>query len=148
MKQGLKKKIISICLCTAAASTLMVSNAFAEYQDNNVSFAFRIQGSVDNAQESKERFRHTKDNDNSWKVQLRSSGEGKGTITKFWLENEDGKSASSEYDIKQGDPARYKPANKKGAHIDVLLTAENNNFCSTKQYNVSGYWDEETGRYL
>lgn len=55
---------------------------------------------------------------------------------------------SAEYNIKQGNSARYKPANDKGDHINVFLTAENNNFCSTKQYMVSGYWDEETGIYL
>lgn len=148
MKQGLRKKFISIGICLSAAVALMVPSAFATYQNNNIGFSFRIQGSVDNAQEAKKRFRDTKENTNSWKVQMRTSGEGKGTITNFWLENEKGKSASSEYSIKQGDVARYKKANDKGDHTNVLLTAENNNFFSTKTYNVSGYWDEETGIYL
>ncbi|WP_418588192.1 DUF2712 domain-containing protein, partial [Ruminococcus sp.] len=44
--------------------------------------------------------------------------------------------------------ARYKRANDNGDHINVYLTAENNNFMSSKTYTVTGYWDEETGVYL
>lgn len=148
MKIGLKRKIISIALGITAIMSLTGTTAFAKYKNNNIGFSFRIQGSVDNAQESKKQFRDTYDNTNSWKVQMTTSGEGKGSITTFWLENKNGKSASAEYNIKQGDKARYKKANNKGDHTYVFLTAENNNFCSTKQYNVSGYWDEETGIYL
>lgn len=61
---------------------------------------------------------------------------------------QNGRSASSEYSIKQGDSARYKRANDNGDHINVYLTAENNNFMSSKTYTVTGYWDEETGVYL
>ncbi|MCC8192116.1 MAG: DUF2712 domain-containing protein [Ruminococcus sp.] len=148
MKKLFKKILIGGSLCAIASTSMIASNVMAAYQDNNVSYSFRIQGSVDNAQEAKGRFRETKDNTNSWKIQLKESGEGSGTYTTFWIENENGKSASAEYVIQQGKPAKYKMANDKGDHITVYLTAENNNFCSTKQYNVSGIWDEETGIYL
>jgi hypothetical protein len=118
------------------------------HKDNNIGFSFRIQGSVDNAQAPKSEFRNTSDNSNSWKVQMSKSGEGQHTITNFWIVNKNGRSASSEYSIKQGDSARYKRANDNGDHINVYLTAENNNFMSSKTYTVTGYWDEETGVYL
>lgn len=148
MKPVLRKKFISFGICLTAIMALMIPCVFATYQNNNIGFSFRIQGSVDNAQETKKRFRDTTDPSNSWKVQMVTSGEGKGTITNFWLETTNGRSASSEFSIKQGDVARYMKANKRGNHTNVLLTAENNNFFSTKTYNVSGYWDEETGIYL
>lgn len=76
---------------------------------------------------------------------MKKSGEGSGTITNYWLENSKGRSASSEYSIKQGDVPIYKPANNNGDHITVYLTAENNNWFCSDQYSVSGIWDEETG---
>ena len=117
-------------MCVVAVSTLMIPSVFAAYKDNNIGFSFRIQGSVDNAQAPKSEFRNTSDNSNSWKVQMSKSGEG------------------SEYSIKQGESTRYKRANDNGDHINVYLTAENNNFMSSKTYTVTGYWDEETGVYL
>lgn len=148
MKNSLKKKVISISMCVVAVSTLMIPSVFAAYKDNNIGFSFRIQGSVDNAQAPKSEFRNTSDNSNSWKVQMSKSGEGQHTITNFWIVNKNGRSASSEYSIKQEDSARYKRANDNGDHINVYLTAENNNFMSSKTYTVTGYWDEETGVYL
>lgn len=148
MKNSLKKKVISISMCVVAVSTLMIPSVFAAYKDNNIGFSFRIQGSVDNAQAPKSEFRNTSDNSNSWKVQMSKSGEGQHTITNFWIVNKNGRSASSEYSIKQGDSARYREANDNGDHINVYLTAENNNFMSSKTYTVTGYWDEETGVYL
>lgn len=147
MKSSLKKKIASICLCTLATTSMFAFNAFAA-EDNNVAYKFRIQGSVDNAQESDGRFRSTTDNSNAWKVELEKSGEGEGTITCFWIEKSNGTNASSSIQIKQGNAARYFTANDKGDNTTVYLTAENNNFTSTKQYEVSGYWDEETGIHI
>ena len=148
MEKNAKKKLVSFGMCLAVSAALLSTSAIAAYQDNDINYSFRIQGSVDNAQEKTGRFRDTRENTNSWKVQLKKSGEGKGTFTNFWIENKNGSSASDGYKIKQGDEPRYKPANDKGDHITVYLTAENNNWFSTEQYNVSGIWDEETGKYL
>ncbi len=142
------KKFFSIALCILAFASIFSTNAFAAATDNNCNFDFKIQGSVDNAQDPNGRYRGTTNNDHSWKVQLTSSGEGAKTITKFWIENEDGINASSAYNIKQGDPPRYKPANDYGDSTTVYLTGENNNYASTKQYVVKGFWDEETGVFL
>lgn len=147
-RKAQRKKLVSFGMCLAVSAALLSTSAIAAYQDNDIDYSFRIQGSVDNAQEKTGRFRDTRENTNSWKVQLVKSGEGKGSFTNFWIENKNGSSASEEYSIKQGDKPRYKPANDKGDHITVYLTAENNNWFSTEQYNVSGIWDEETGRYL
>lgn len=53
MKRSLKKRIVGFGMCLAAAAALMSTTAMAGYyQNNNIDFSFRIQGSVDNAQES------------------------------------------------------------------------------------------------
>ena len=147
MKSSLKKKIASICLCTIAVTSMFAFNALAA-EDNNIEYKFRIQGSVDNAQEADGRFRSTTDNSNAWKVKLEKSGEGNGTITCFWIEKGNGTNASTKRQVQQGKAARYFAANDKGDNTTVYLTAENNNFASTKQYEVSGYWDEETGIHI
>ncbi|MBE6815135.1 MAG: DUF2712 domain-containing protein [Ruminococcaceae bacterium] len=142
------KKLISITLCIFAFATIFATNAFAAATNNDYNFDFKIQGSVDNAQDPTGRYRGTTNNNHSWKVQLTSSGEGEKTITKFWIENKNGTNASSAYNIKQGNPAEYKPANDYGDSTTVYLTGENNNYASSKQYVVKGFWDEETGIFL
>lgn len=147
MKRNLRKKLTACGLCVFALSSLVATNAFAS-SDDNYGFSFRIQGSVDNAQEHTSRYRGTDDNSNAWKVNLQNSGEGSGTITDFWIEREDGKNASSQYHVKQGNGSYYFAANDNGDYVDVYLTAENNNFATSTQYNVSGVWDPETGKHV
>lgn len=139
--------MIAFGVCVFTFCTMVVTTALAS-TDNSYGFSFRIQGSVDNAQESVSRFRGTNDSNNAWKVRLDYSGEGENTITSFWIELSDGTNASAAYNFKQGDPAKYKSAYDKGNRQWVYLTGENNNFASTNQYNVSGIWDPETGIYV
>lgn len=89
------------------------------------------------------RYRQTKDPNNPWKVCLESSGEGKGSITTFWLEIKSGKNVSTGVNVKQGDPAKYSAAYNDANAVTVYLTGQNNNY-SSAVYNVSGFWDEET----
>lgn len=73
-----------------------------------------------------------------------TSGEGKGTYTRFWLENYDEDNVSDFIKAKQGDAATYEKAYGTASKVTVYLTGENNNFNGDK-YNVTGIWDEETG---
>lgn len=139
----LKKKIAGIVLSMAAVATMAIPTVYAGV-DNNISYSFLIRGSVENAQVNEGRNRETSNPDDRWKVSLETSAEGKGTITKFWLENYTGKNVSNAYNVQQGKGPVYRPSKTSGCKTYVWLTAENNN-TSAKQYQVTGYWDEETG---
>ncbi len=127
------KKLISITLCILAFTTIFATNAFAAATDNNCDFNFRIQGSVDNAQDPNGRFRGTTKNNHSWKVQLTSSGEGEKTITKFWIENKNGTNASSAYNIKQGNPAEYKYSDEE---LEKMITKRITEMSNGKIFTV------------
>lgn len=145
MTKTLKKKLAAFGACALALSAITATTAFAS--NDNYDFSFRIQGSVDNAQDPTPRYRGTDDNSNAWKVNLTYSEEGSGTITDFWIVSSYG-SASQQHHVKQGNGAYYFAANNNGDYVDVYLTAENNNFATSTQYNVSGYWDPETGVHV
>lgn len=147
MKKNFKKKLTAFGLCAFALSSLVATNAFAS-SDDDYDFNFRIQGSVDNAQDPTSRYRGTTDNSNAWKVNLLDSDEGPGTVTDFWIEHKNGTNASSQHHVKQGNGSYYFPANDNGDNAYVYLTAENNNFATSTQYNVSGKWDPETGHHV
>lgn len=120
MKSKIKKKLTACGLCLFALSSLIATNAFAASYDH-YDFSFRIQGSVDNAQDPQKHYRNTTDNSNAWKVILDSSEEGDGTITDFWIELEDGTNASSKHHVKQGNGAYFFPANDYGDNAWVYL---------------------------
>ena len=128
-----KLKTLSFVLA-GAVSLCMGVNAFAT--DDNYSFAFMIKPYHANSrvESSGARYRETTDPKNMWKVGLRKSGEGAGTITNFWLEVYDETNVSGDISAKQGTKNYYKAA------------YENNGYDSIR-YNVSGVWDEETGKY-
>ena len=130
---------VTLCLC-------MGVNAFAT--DDNYSFAFMIKPYHANSrvESSGARYRETTDPKNMWKVGLRKSGEGSGTITNFWLEVYDETNVSGDISAKQGTKNYYKAAYETASQKNVYLTAENNGYDSIR-YNVSGVWDEETGKY-
>ncbi len=147
MKSKLKKKLTACGLCMFGLTSLVATNAFAANYDN-YDFSFRIQGSVDNAQDPTDHYRNTTDNSNAWKIILDSSGEGNGTVTDFQIELEDSTNASSQHHVKQGNGAYFFPANDYGDNNWVYLTGENNNFSSTKQYDVSGTWNPASGVHV
>lgn len=143
----IKQKLIAIAVCVFAFASMFATYALAS-TEQDYSFIFRIQGSYHNAQNPTGLYRNTNVNTNAWKVRLDYSEEGNKTITTFWLELKDGTNASEAYAIKQGDPARYKPANDKGDYATVYLTGENNSYLASDQYTVSGIWEPDTGIYL
>ena len=72
------------------------------------------------------------------------SQEGTGTITRFWLELDNGRNVSPTVNVNQNSSKQYyvrADSDANGAY--VRLTAENNNF-SASTYAIKGVWDEET----
>lgn len=87
--------------------------------------------------------RSTSDTSNPWRVSIKYSGEGKGTITTFWLENFYGTNVSADIDAEyNGIYQYYASPYSKVNESDVYLTAENNNY-NNDTYQIRGYWSEE-----
>lgn len=135
-----KKKIAVLGLTATFIMTALLPTLVSATVDR-WGFNFQIKAYQENTR-SAARERTTKNPDNPWTVCLESSGEGKGTKTTFWLENESGKNVSAARDVVQG-AGPYKTAAYNDANgINVRLTAENNNH-NANIYQASGYWDEE-----
>lgn len=70
---------------------------------------------------------------------------GESTISRFWLEVANGKNVSPSVLIREDGGRTFQcTLSDACGGVWVLLTAENNNY-SGDFYQVSGYWDEETG---
>jgi len=143
--QSLMKKLSSIVIALVVMSTISVGSLAAyAYFDNNFDYKFTIKASQAVSKYSEKEYRNTYNNNNAWKVNLRSSGEGSNTVTKFRLCLADNSGVSSWHNVTQGSGAHYYAAWDGADHTYVYLQGENNNN-TTKTYTVSGYWDEETG---
>lgn len=144
----LKKKLSKITSITFIAAVVVTSifsiNAYAS--NDNIAFEFKIGSWQSNGRvsDAKARLRETTNVDDQWKVGLKSSGEGTGTITRFWLEVYNKDNVSPAVNATQGSSVYYKKANSGASRAYVYLTGENNNF-NGNTYYVSGIWDEETG---
>lgn len=111
--------------------------------NDNIPFKFTMKSEGEKSRYSKGRYRQTTDPNNQWKVKLRSSEEGKGTVAKFYLTGYDYSIVSKTLSVKQGRGAHYQTAYSSASKRTVYLTVTNNNW-STLSYVISGYWDEET----
>ena len=87
--------------------------------------------------------RSTKDTENPWRVTLDYSGEGKNTITTFWLEDFYGKNVSQDVEAEYNGILQYLcPAYSSASGIDVYLAGENNNY-NFDEYYVEGRWSPQ-----
>ena len=139
------KKVFRIVLVAILGILIFSLSAIGFAEDNNIGYSFTIKANYGNSYSSA-RYRQTKSKENPWKVQLKSSGEGKGTITTFWLSKStiDGTVVvSPTRNVKQGSGATYSGAYGSASKSHVKLGAENNNY-SANTYTISGIWDEET----
>lgn len=138
----MKKKRVGLILGMAMLAAMNVFPAFAS--DDNHGYTYVIKGNHANTY-STSRYRQTTNTSNPWKVNMTYSGEGKGTVTTYWLAlyNSAHTLVSGTNNVKQGSGAHYYTATSQANQKDVCLGAENNNN-STNTYTVSGYWDEET----
>ena len=141
-----KKIITCAALAVMCVSSMALPTAYAA-GDDDYDFSFFIGALKANGHDSTSRYRGCNNPKNQWKVKLSNSGEGKGTKTNFWLENYNEDNVSVTVAVKEGNKnATYKPSKRSGCKIGVYLTGENNNYNGTS-YDVSGIWDEETGKY-
>lgn len=141
MKRKIKNRTGMICIVIILVG-LMVAPSFAA--DNNISYKFKIKANNQNSY-SYDEFRQTYNMENKWKIDLRYSGEGDGTISTFWLaKSSNFQRVSGVFNVKEGSGAHYYRASSLASnHTYVSFGAENNN-TTTKTYTISGYWDEET----
>lgn len=144
MKMRLAKKLTKVVL-VATLTLACISSVSVFAGDGNHEFKFQIGSHWGNGSIEKGRYRSTTNPNNMWKVNLVTSGEGKGTYTDFWLENKNRDNVSGDIRAKQGAGAYYKAAYSSASKTTVYLTGENNNY-NGDTYYVSGYWDEETGK--
>ncbi|MEC1624682.1 DUF2712 domain-containing protein [Bacillus mojavensis] len=145
MKKFLRKNFRFVLAGALGVTLLAGVNMAAKASNDNYGYAFMLQPKHYNNY-TDWRYRQTKHDDNPWKVNLKTSDEGKGTIATFWIEGVfDGRwfMASKTHDVKQGSGNHYYNANSIARQTNVKLGAENNNY-STNSYYISGYWDEET----
>ncbi|MCO7128258.1 DUF2712 domain-containing protein [Sporolactobacillus shoreicorticis] len=141
----MKKRHVIVKMVVALLATVVIGfgTQFASAKDNDIGYKFKVYGWMANGKETEGRYRQTDSIDNSWKVQLKTSGEGQGTITGFWLENSSAQNVSQTEYVKQGEGPHYQKPFASANKRDVWLTAQNNNF-NGESYTVKGIWDEET----
>ncbi|MCT3278082.1 DUF2712 domain-containing protein [Lactiplantibacillus pentosus] len=142
---GVNMNFKRVAMAVGLSGALLLSSVPVNASNDNHNYSFRIYGLKQNSQ-SAGRYRQTKNYKNNWKVKLVSSGEGVHTKSIFWLEKAGGKNISESVKKQQGKGASYRRVKSSfpGGRT-VMLTAQNNNF-NGSEFNVSGYWDEETGR--
>lgn len=141
----LKKKIMASVFSLAVVGTAFSGSLVNAAKNDNIGFSFRVRANENGSYCFDERTRSTSKPKNCWKVNLAYSEEGKGTVTRFWLAKVTNV-VSDSVNAKQGGAVRYKYAFSSANKSNVRLRACNNNY-STTGYNISGYWDEETGVY-
>lgn len=133
-------------LIIVSALLLMGSYNYVSAKDNNIEYRFELQANSKRSYTDIE-YRQTKNPNNKWKVNMTYSSEGKGTKAKYWLNAPYvwgvTEKVSDAHDVKQGSGAHYYNAYDSASETWVNMAAENNNDTS-KSYQVSGYWDEET----
>ncbi|MBF2356247.1 DUF2712 domain-containing protein [Listeria welshimeri] len=145
MKKFVSKNVRIII--AIVVGVLVFAPAFhSKASDNDYGFDFKLKPNCANSGSSS-RYRETTSVNNPWKVRLKNSTEGKGTIASFWLgtydRNTKAVQGSTIMNVKQGAKARYCGAYKIANKNTTYLAAENNNYTS-KTYYVDGVWDEET----
>ena len=127
---------------SAILVVLFSISAFAD-ADERGEFKFRITGYWGNGQVTESKYRDTDNIQNQWEVEFLESTEGDWTYTDFWLEDDDGTNVSDDLRVQQGSGPVCQSPFESASYIDVYLTGENNNW-NSRQYTVSGNWDEET----
>lgn len=143
----MKKANLVLAIMLIVGVFLPISSVAAYDPDLNheISYDFNIWAFQINSN-SAPRMRTSMNIYNTWKVNLLTTTEGSGTITRFWLEDDGTKfNVSASLDVKQGSGDHYYYTQPEANNNYICLAAENNNYGNTSYY-VTGYWDEETTR--
>lgn len=132
MKKFVSKNVRIII--AIVVGVLVFAPAFhSKASDNDYGFDFKLKPNCANSGSSS-RYRETTSVNNPWKVRLKNSTEGKGTIASFWLgtydRNTKAVQGSTIMNVKQGAKARYCGAYKIANKNTTYLAAENNNYTS------------------
>lgn len=136
--------LVTLCVTTSTLSSYAAIN-------NNIDFGFVIVANGKVNKNSIPQFRSTKNTQNAWKVNLKDSSEsqyGTNTYTNFHLgiKNDYGinPKGSNSYKVLEGSGSHYYAAYQDASQKYVYLYGYDN-MNTNSAYDVSGYWDEETG---
>lgn len=142
----LTKKFIAVLMVLFATIAISASSLVAMAAvDNNIDFAFTIYAKNAISRDTNRQYRTTRDNNDAWKVNLRESSESTSKCGNYFcLSLEDCKVASKWQLVEKGSGTHYYAAYDDADNTYVYLMAKDNNN-SSKVYQISGFWDEETG---
>ena len=137
-----KKSIVGLCILAMVLMFIVGElQAYALSADAGYAYSGVIEGKRVSTRFASKMRSTTKKSDPFY-VRLNSSGEGKGTVTRFWLENKNGDNLCDTVEVTQGKGWYAKNTYQSGCNVVVYLTAENNNY-NTDVYEVKGRWKEE-----
>lgn len=151
-------KRLTVYLILAVLSVTMCGSltSLAAAVDNSYKYNFTVKANQAPSHDDADwRYRGTTNLDSAWKVDFQNSTEypaSNKTKTIFYLgvKNTSGgynKIGSLAHSIKEGSGAKYYSAYSNASKKKVTLYARDNNDGSYKSsYDVSGVWDEETGK--
>lgn len=153
--KNLKKRLAVYLILAVLSVTMCGSLTSLAAADNSYKYNFTVKSNQAASHDDNDwRYRGTTNLDSSWKVDFQNSTEypaSSNTKTLFYLgiKNTNGynKIGSLAHSIKEGSGAKYYSAYSSASKQYVTLYARDNNDGSYKSaYDVSGVWDEETGK--
>ncbi len=136
-------RLLSLIIAIAVVAVSLSSVAYAAV-DSNIDYSFKISANQAISRDADSRYRGTENNNDAWKVNLRTSEEGTNTATQFSLGLEDKTAASNWQTVQVGSGSHYYSANDAADEEYVYLQARDNNKIALS-YKITGWWDEETG---
>lgn len=142
MSSLLRRKMVMGGLCFMVMALMFVVGELESYaalkDDSGYYYAGIIEPKRANTRFGVKKRTTTKKSDPFY-VRLDKSGEGKKTVTRFWLENKKGDNLCDTVDVTQGKGWYPRNTYQSGCNTNVYLTAENNNY-NYDVYEVSGRW--------
>ena len=139
------KRLLAMAIVATVFISVFAFGATAYGSDNDVPFLVQVPGNQKKGY-SKAEYRGSSGTEVPWKVDFTFSEEGKGTIMYFYLSGPWYEKVSNVKAVKQGSGNKYFAAYDSCKNMNVGVAVYNNNRNSS-QYNVSGYWDEETAKH-
>lgn len=139
------KRVLTTIIVGVMAFSVIVISTSAYGSDNDIPYSFNVSANQGWGYTSEEH-RGPSNTSVPWKVNFTYSSEGAGTYMQYFL-IAPGWSKQSDYkNTKQGSGNKYYHAYDTAYNVDVALGARNNNY-ESYNYNISGYWDEETAKH-
>lgn len=153
-QKGLLKKLSALMFVFVAFTISATALSSYAAVNNNIDYEFTILANGKVNKNSISQYRSTTNTRNSWKVNLLNSTEsiyGTNTYTNFHLgvKNDFGinPKGSYSYSVLEKSGAHYFPAFDNASKQYVYLYGCDN-MTNNNAYQVSGHWDEETGKIV